>query len=107
MRSPEKHRRRSLRLAGYDYSQEGAYFVTVCSHNREMIFDDKRFRQIVEKYWFGLPRHYPHVELDEFVAMPNHIHGIVVLVGAGYDDRDIILSRSDKPAPFQSNSDAG
>jgi REP element-mobilizing transposase RayT len=81
---PEKHHRRSIRLKDYDYSQEGAYFITVCAHNREIIFEDERYRKIVEECWFDLPRHYPHVELDEFVVMPNHVHGIVILVGAGF-----------------------
>ena len=76
---PEKHHRRSIRLKGYDYSQEGAYFVTVCTRNREIIFKDERYRKMVEKCWFDLPGHYPHVELDEFVVMPNHIHGIIVV----------------------------
>jgi REP element-mobilizing transposase RayT len=75
----EKHHRKSIRLKDYDYSQEGAYFVTVCAHNREMVFDDERFRKIVETYWFDLPRHYPHAELDEFVVMPNHVHAIIVI----------------------------
>jgi len=107
MPNPEKPRRRSLRLTGYDYSQEGAYFVTICTYGREVIFEDTRYRKIVEKYWFDLPRHYPHVELDEFVVMPNHVHGIICLVGVGYDDRDTKLSRSDKPALPQSGTGAG
>ena len=96
-----QNHRRSIRLSGYDYSQEGAYFVTLCSHQRETIFEDGRFRRIVEKYWFDLTRHHPQVELDEFVVMPNHIHGVIVLVGAGSDDRTGNSVRSDKPALFQ------
>lgn len=106
MPKTEKPRRRSLRLTDYDYSQEGAYFVTICSHGREVIFEDARHKKIIEKYWFDLPRHYPHIELDEFVIMPNHVHGIICLVGAGYDDRDTKLSRSDKPALPQSGTGA-
>lgn len=66
-------------LPDYDYAQEGAYFVTICARNREIIFDDERFRKIVEECWVDLPNHYPHAELDEFVIMPNHIHAIIVL----------------------------
>ena len=80
---PEKHHRRSIRLKDYDYTQEGAYFVTVCARNREIIFDDELYRKILEECWFDLPNHYPRIELDEFVVMPNHIHGILVLIGAG------------------------
>ena len=82
METKNERRRRSIRLKGYDYSQSGAYFVALCSHKRETIFEDERYRQVVEKYWFDLPRHYPHVELDEFVIMPNHVHGIIWIVGA-------------------------
>jgi putative transposase len=85
--NPEKHHRRSIRLRDYDYSQTGAYFVTICSWNRECIFGDildgdirlNEFGQIVKKEWLqtGDIRH--NLELDEFIIMPNHIHGIIVL----------------------------
>ena len=104
MPKPEELRRRSIRLCGYDYSEEGAYFITLCAHNREMVFEDEGYRKIVEKYWFALPRHYPHVELDEYVLMPNHIHGIIVLVGAGSNGRTANTVRPDKPALSQSGA---
>ena len=88
---PEKHHRRSIRLRGYDYAQAGAYFVTICTQNRECMFGDVVEGQIaladpgrmVESAWRDLPEHYPGVALDEFVVMPNHLHGIIILVGAG------------------------
>ncbi len=92
---PEKHRRRSIRLPDYDYSQAGAYFVTICTHNRACLFGDIVDREmrlnddgrLAQSVWEALPRHYSHVELDAFVIMPNHVHGIIVLtatpVGAG------------------------
>ena len=90
---PFKHHRRSIRLRGYDYSQAGAYFVTICEVNRECIFGDvensemhaNQFGEIVLKWWNELPNYYPPVELNEFVVMPNHMHGIIVIrdVGAG------------------------
>ena len=93
---PDIHHRRSIRLKEYDYSRPGAYFVTVCTHNRECLFgtvtDGKMISSamghIVSSCWHDLPAHYPHVELDAFVVMPNHIHGIIILrhpdnVGAG------------------------
>ena len=94
----EKHHRRSIRLKEYDYSQAGAYFVTVCTHNRECILGEvangevllSEFGKIVESVWFDLPKHYPNVELDAFVIMPNHVHGIIIVgdvaVGAGLID---------------------
>lgn|GEM_PF-87594 len=88
---PNKHHRRSVRLKGYDYAQAGAYFVTICTQNRghmfgEVVNEEMRLNdagRLVQSVWDGLPGHYPGVETDAFVIMPNHIHGIVVLVGAG------------------------
>jgi putative transposase len=76
----DKHHRRSIRLWGYDYAKPGAYFVTIVTHNRKMLFDDPVFRQVVETMWQRIPRHSPHVELDEWVVMPNHVHGVIVIV---------------------------
>lgn len=89
---PQKHHRRSIRLQGYDYSQAGAYFVTIVAWQREMLFGEivngemklNRNGQIVRDAWYDLKNHYQHVELGAFVIMPNHAHGIIVLVD---DDR--------------------
>jgi len=85
---PFKHHRRSIRLKGYDYSQAGAYFVTICEANRECIFGEivdgevhpNQFGEIVLKWWNELPTYYAPVDLDEFVVMPNHVHGIIVIM---------------------------
>jgi REP element-mobilizing transposase RayT len=85
---PQIHHRRSIRLKGYDYTQAGAYFVTICSYQREEMFGVVKERkmnlnragQIVRAAWLDLPRHYTHVRLETFCAMPNHIHGVIVLV---------------------------
>jgi REP element-mobilizing transposase RayT len=85
--NPQRHHRRSIRLRGYDYSQAGAYFVTVCTHDRMCLFGEIMDRQmrlnaagrVVEQCWNQIPEHFPHVELDEFVVMPNHVHGIIVI----------------------------
>jgi REP element-mobilizing transposase RayT len=85
------HYRRSLRLKRYDYSQTGAYFVTICSRSRECILgrvDDGEMRlndagRMVQSMWEELPARFSGLELDAFVVMPNHIHGIIVFVGAG------------------------
>lgn len=94
---PQRHHRRSIRLKGYDYAQAGAYFVTICQADRECLFGRvvdgamrlNQYGAIVQRCWDDLPRHYPHVELDAFVVMPNHVHAIIVLtdaaaVGAGF-----------------------
>ena len=88
---PQKHHRRSIRLEGYDYSNAGAYFVTIVAWRREMLFGDivdgeinlNRNGYIVRDDWFDLPNHYRHVELGAFVIMPNHVHGIIVLIDDG------------------------
>jgi len=84
------HHRRSIRLQGYDYSQAGAYFVTVCTQNRECLFGEiingemrmNDAGMMVQAVWDEIPTHYPGIGIDAFIVMPNHIHGIVVIVGA-------------------------
>ena len=92
---PQKRHRRSIRLKGYDYSQAGAYFVTICTQNRACLFGevvDGKMRlneagRMVLVEWNALSERFPVVELDAFVVMPTHIHGIIVItndiVGAG------------------------
>jgi len=100
--NPEIHHRRSIRLTDYDYSLTGAYFMTVCAWKKEYLFGEIRdgemrlneCGEIVAKCWDDLPNHYDHAQLDEFVIMPNHVHGIIVLnVGAGLKP-----ARFDEPA---------
>ncbi len=95
---PEKHHRRSIRLQNYDYTQAGAYFVTICTYQRQCLLgeiEDGQIRlsdigAVAQAAWLDLPDHYPRVALDVFVLMPNHVHGIVVMrdvVGAGLQTR--------------------
>ncbi len=92
----EIHQRRSIRLKGYDYSQPGAYFVTNVAQKRKCLFGviiDGKMRlneagRIVRWTWHDLPNHVANIELDEFIVMPNHMHGIIIIrendfVGAG------------------------
>ena len=82
------HRRRSIRLKGYDYSQAGAYFVTMCTHNRDMLFGEiaedtmvlNNTGHIVADEWLKSAQIRAEIELDAWVVMPNHIHGIVVII---------------------------
>ncbi len=76
---PDKHHRRSIRLKGYDYTLPGAYFVTIVTHERELLFGDPVLHRVVQTFWQRIPRHFPHAELDEWVVMPNHLHGIIVM----------------------------
>jgi putative transposase len=84
---PKKHHRRSIRLVDYDYVQAGAYFVTVCAEDHTCLFGDVVGSEMrlndagrtVQTAWDEIPGHYPAVETDAFVVMPNHIHAIIVL----------------------------
>ena len=79
--------RKSPRLRGYDYRLAGAYFVTVCTHNRACVFGqvlDGEMRvnalgEIATACWTEIPTHFPLADLDVFVVMPNHVHGIIVI----------------------------
>jgi putative transposase len=100
---PAKHHRRSIRLQGYDYAQAGAYFVTTCAYQRTCLFGQVENDMVVlsqcgciaEQCWKVRPRDFPRVELDVFVVMPNHLHGIIILTGhhtAGRGEAFAILS---------------
>lgn len=86
---PER-RRRSIRLQDYDYTLSGAYFVTIVVQNRLCLFgavegDDMRLNEagnMARAVWNSLAARFPDLDLDAFVVMPNHIHGIIVLTGA-------------------------
>jgi REP element-mobilizing transposase RayT len=79
--------RRSIRLKGYDYASPGAYFVTICVRGGECLLGEvvdgemqlNERGRVVGYYWGRMPRHFPHVELDAWVVMPNHVHGIIVI----------------------------
>ncbi len=88
---PQIHHRRSIRLKGYDYSQEGAYYITICCHDRKHFFGRinnrkmklNSFGKIAHTQWEQLPERFPNIELDEFQIMPNHMHGIIVIAHVG------------------------
>jgi putative transposase len=89
--NPDIHHRRSIRLKHYDYSQEGAYVVTVCTNDKEWLFGDvingemqlNDMGNVTLQCWKEIPKHFPNAVLDEFIVMPNHIHGIVIFNAAG------------------------
>ena len=84
--------RKSPRLRQYDYAANGAYFVTACTRARACLFGTvvsdemkpNRLGRVIEECWASIPDHFPAVALDAFVVMPNHVHGIVWLPGAGH-----------------------
>lgn len=86
----EKHHRRSIRLKGYDYSDPGAYFVTMCTKDRECLFGSIKDHNVllndaglmVKKWWAELEIKFKNIETGEYVIMPNHFHGIIHIVGA-------------------------
>ena len=86
---PERPRRRSIRLPDYDYSQVGAYFVTICTWKWICLFGDiintemclNGLGRVAQERWEDIPKHFSAVEIDAFVVMPNHLHGIIVITG--------------------------
>lgn len=82
---PQIHKRRSIRLPHHNYAGTSSYFITICSHQRQCLFGEvegERTRlnhlgYVAQKCWKNIPEHFPHVTIDEFVLMPNHLHGIL------------------------------
>ncbi len=98
--SQTQPQRRSARLQSYDYSQSGFYFVTICTQDQKCMFGEivngemylNGAGSIAQSIWSTLPERFPHVELDQYVVMPNHVHGIVVLAGSTSMPREDIYS---------------
>jgi len=90
--------RKSIRLPQYDYSNPGSYFVTIVTHQRQPIFGQVVDGQmilfnaglIVQRTWDDLPKHYPGICLDAMVVMPNHVHGIITLIGSNHPLTEIV-----------------
>lgn len=84
---PQKHHRRSIRLKNYDYSHEGAYYVTIVTWRRDFLFGKisnkemilNKIGKIVEWEWLELSKRLPYIELGAYVVMPNHFHGILYI----------------------------
>jgi putative transposase len=87
MYNPKIHHRHSIRLKNYDYSSGGMYFITICTIEKKCIFRDiingemklSPIGEIANNRWLEIPEHFKNVELDEFIIMPNHVHGIIVI----------------------------
>lgn len=113
-----RYRISSSRLQNWDYGANGAYFITICTQNRECFFGkvkDKKMQlnnsgQIAENIWFQIPRQFPFSKLGNFIVMPNHIHGIIFIdnypaagTGTGVETR-LIASLPQSPAPQSSST---
>lgn len=120
--NPAIHHRRSIRLQGYDYSQPGLYFITICVHHKKCLFGEiinnenhspemklNDAGQIAHQCWLDIPKHFPNVILHEFVIMPNHIHGIIELtipVEANHNSPQNDEMMDDSPGINRANSDS-
>ena len=100
-----KYRVESARRVGWDYSRAGEYFITICTKNKEMFFGDvvgegeeaemrlSEIGKIAKNFWLEIPQHFDNATLDEFIVMPNHIHGIIIIYYGDDDRRDEALPR--------------
>lgn len=90
----DKYRIDSTRLQNWDYGSNGKYFITICTCENEHFFgkitEEKMhlnaIGELADNYWHEIPNHFPYVHLDEFIVMPNHIHGILVIDDPYYRD---------------------
>ncbi len=102
--NPQKHHRRSIRLKGYDYSQAGLYFITICCQNKECLFGQIVNNEMIlnnagkyaDKCWLEIPQHLPNAILHEHIIMPNHVHGIIELSDVGAENF-LPLQQSNEP----------
>ncbi len=97
----EKYQRRSIRLKEYDYSQAGAYFVMICTQNNECVFGEvineemrlNKYGKIVKDEWLRTREIRSNVMLDEYIVMPNHFHGIILIID------DVFVGATRRVAP--------
>jgi REP element-mobilizing transposase RayT len=102
----DRPQRTSIRLHGYDYTRCGAYYITICTHGRLHVFGrivDATVRlnalgDVVNECWHAIPSHFPYVTIDEFIIMPNHVHGVVI-IGDHAGARDLAPATQTPPAP--------
>ncbi len=95
---PTEIGRRSIRLNGYEYRSPGTYFVTICAAQRQPLFGRlvdngvllSQVGTVLDACWREIPNHFPHVGLDEWVIMPDHIHGILTLADASVGARHAV-----------------
>ena len=115
----DKHHRRSIRLNEYDYAQSGMYYITLCVNKRLCLFGDikdgimelNNAGKIVNKIWREIPEYYSGVEIDEYIMMPNHFHGIIVLknedAGAPPRGRPLLNPKNGQASRFSGTPTVG
>jgi REP element-mobilizing transposase RayT len=107
----QKYRVEATRLPGWDYRSAGWYFVTICTRRRACFFGDiveghmrlSEVGEAAQNFWREIPQHFRQICLDEFIIMPNHIHGIVVIIAKGVETRHVASLRQvrlDRPNKF-------
>ncbi|CAM3570398.1 transposase [Flavobacterium gelidilacus] len=106
-----KYRIESLRLKNWDYRNNGAYFITICTGNRKHYFGEiennnnqkimllNEIGTIAENFWLEIPNHFPFVELGNFVVMPNHIHGILIINSLQNDNLNLLQCNDSNEKP--------
>ncbi len=94
-------RRRSIRLASWDYTRPAVYFVTICTYQRQYLLTPS-FTEIVTRVWQAIPHHPAarHVVLDEWVIMPNHLHGLIILTDSARPEPGAPMDVADMPFPL-------
>jgi len=103
--NPEEHHRKSIRLKECDYGQVGGYFVTICTHERQCVFGEvvdghmrlNEIGRIVEEEWRKTAEIRGNVELDVFVIMPNHSHGILIITDSAVGATRRVAPRTLRP----------
>ncbi|MCZ8222753.1 MAG: transposase [Microcystis sp. LE19-84.1B] len=112
---PEKHHRRSIRLNNYDYGQPGAYFVTLCAYRQQFWFGEIKNHQmrlnqigkIVAYEWVSTCKIRPNFQLDQWIIMPNHLHGIVIITDYFNNKNQGDLGARNAPLHHQNWGDLG
>jgi len=96
----QKYSIKSVRLQGYDYAQNGMYFVTICAKDKEHFFGEiengemilNEIGKIANQFWQEIPKHFPFVNLDEYQIMPNHVHGIIEIINRDFVETPFMAS---------------
>lgn len=109
--NPNQHHRRSIRLGGYDYSSPGAYFIILCTYQRQCLFgviinDQMQLNdlgQIVADEWTKTLQIRPDFKLDEWIIMPNHLHGIVLISTSKQPNNKTTVVGAHSCAPLPNN----
>ncbi len=110
--NPEIHKRKSIRLKGYDYSCADLYFITICTKNKEPLFGDidnakmifSDGGNIAQRCWQDIPKHYPETKLYEYIIMPNHVHGIIQITNENVGACPRVQRRVQNFEPFHNKT---